>query len=78
MYKMADFMWYTYSFEGRMVVVLCGVLINSVGWVISLEYRKLDVWMPVQVGLFLWLISCTILFDDVTYSLYTCVVCVYE
>jgi len=25
---MADFMWYAYSFEGRMVVVLCGVLIN--------------------------------------------------
>ena len=78
MYKMADFMWYTYSFEGRMVVVLCGVLINSVGWVISLEYRKLDVWMPVQVGLFLWLISCTILFDDVIYALYTCVVHAYR
>jgi len=30
------------SFEGQMVV-LCGVLINSVGWVISLDYRKLGV-----------------------------------
>jgi len=30
--------------------VLCGVLINSVGWVVSLDYRKLGVWMPVQVG----------------------------
>ena len=27
---------------------------------------------------FLWLSSCTILFDDVTYSLCTCVVCVYR
>jgi len=34
-------MWYTYSFEGRMVVVLCGVLINGVGRVVSLDYRKL-------------------------------------
>jgi hypothetical protein len=53
MYKMADFMWYTYSFEGRMVIVLCGVLINSVGWVVFLDYRKLGVWMPVQVGFFM-------------------------
>jgi len=60
-----------------MVVLLCGVLINSVGWVVSLDYRKLGVWMPVQVG-FLWLVSCTILFDDVTYSIYMCVVCVYR
>jgi len=41
MYKMADLMWYTYSFEGRMVVMLCGVLINGVGRVVSLDYRKL-------------------------------------
>jgi len=74
---MADFMWYTYSFEGRVFVVLCGVLINSVGWVVSLDYRKLGVWMPVQVG-FLRHVSCTILFVEVTYSLYTCVVCVYR
>jgi len=40
---MADFMWYTYSFEGRIVVVWCGVLIKSVGWVVSLDYRKLCV-----------------------------------
>ena len=40
-YKTADIMWYTYSFEGRMVVVLCGVLINGVGWVVFLDYRKL-------------------------------------
>jgi len=49
---MADFMWYTYSFEGRIVVVWCGVLIKSVGWVVSLDYRKLCVLMPVEVGFF--------------------------
>jgi len=49
MYKMADFMWYTYSFEGWMVIVLCGVLINSIGWVVSLDYQKLGVEMLVQV-----------------------------
>ena len=43
MYKMADLMWYTYNFEGQMVVVLCGVLINGVGRVVSLDYRKLGV-----------------------------------
>ena len=37
-YKVADYMRYTYSSEGRMVVVLCGV-----GWVVSLDYRKLCV-----------------------------------
>jgi len=41
MYKMADLIWYTYGFEGRMVVVLCGVLINGVGRVVSLDNRKL-------------------------------------
>ena len=34
-------LWYTYGFEGRMAVVLCGVLINGVGRVVSLDYRKL-------------------------------------
>jgi len=34
-----------------MAVVLCGVLINGVGLVVSLDYRKLGVQMPVQVGL---------------------------
>jgi len=43
MYKMAVIMWYNYSFVGRMVVVLCGVLINGVGRVVSLDYRKLGV-----------------------------------
>jgi len=38
---MADYMQYTYSSEGQMVGVLCGVWINSVDWVISLGYRKL-------------------------------------
>ena len=41
MYKVADYMRYTYSSEGRMVSVLCGVWINSVSWVVSLDYRKL-------------------------------------
>jgi len=39
MYKMADIVWYTYSFEGRIVVVLCGVLMALAG----LSYRKLGV-----------------------------------
>jgi len=59
-----------------MVVVLCGVWINSIGWVVSLNYRKLGVYMQEQVGF--WLGSCTILFGDVTYSLCMCVVCVYR
>jgi len=50
MYKMADFTWYTCRFEYGMAFVLCGVLINCVGWVVSQDYRKLGVWMPVQVG----------------------------
>ena len=45
-------MWYTYSFEGLMVIVLCGVLTDSFGWVVFLDYRKLGVWMPVLVGFF--------------------------
>ena len=59
-----------------MVVVLCGVWINSAGWVVSLDYRK-----PVcrcRRRWVLWLGSCTILFDDVTYSLCTCLVSVYR
>ena len=75
MYKMADLMWYTYNFEGRMVVVLCGVLMVLAGlspwitesWVCRCRHR----WV-------LWLGSYNILFDDVTYSLCTCVVCVYR
>jgi len=43
MYKVADYTQYTYSSEGRMHVVLCGVWINSIGWVVSLDYRKLGV-----------------------------------
>jgi len=43
MYKMTDIMWYTYSFKGRMVVVLCGVLINGIGWAVSLDYQELGV-----------------------------------
>jgi len=39
-----------------MVVVLCGVWINSVGWVVSLDYRKLGVWMQAQVGLMAWFV----------------------
>ena len=74
---MTDYMRYTYSSEGRMVVVLCGVWINSVGWVVSLDYRKPVCRCRRRWG-FLWLGSCTILFDDVTYSLCTCVVCVYR
>jgi len=38
MYKVAVYMRYTYISEGRMVVVLSGVWINSVGWVVSLDY----------------------------------------
>ena len=33
-----------------MVVVLCGVRINSFGWVISLDYQMLGVYMQAQVG----------------------------
>jgi len=33
-----------------MVVVLCGVWINSVGWVVSPDYRSLGVYMQAQVG----------------------------
>jgi len=34
-----------------MVIVLCGVLINGVGLVVSLDYRKTGC-VPVQVGLY--------------------------
>ena len=55
-----------------MVVVLCSVLINGVGLVVSLDYRKTGCVDAGASGV-IWLISCTILNADVTYTLYTCV-----
>jgi len=40
-----------YGFEARMAVVLCGVLNNGVGRVLSLDYRKLGMQIPVRVEL---------------------------
>jgi len=43
-----------------MVVVLCGVCINSIGWVVSLDYRKLGVWMQTQVGFMARFVHCPV------------------
>jgi len=48
------------------------VLINSIGWVVFLDYRKLGVWMPVQVGFFMhYLVGWCHIF-----TLYVCCMCV--
>ena len=57
--------------EGWMVVVLCGVLINGVGLVVSLDYRKTGC-VDGGAGGVIWLVLCTILYAVVTYTLYTC------
>jgi len=71
-----------YSSEARMVGVLCAVccvvcgliaLAGSSPWIT--ESWCVDAGAG---GFILRLGSCTILFDDVTYSLCTCVVCVYR
>jgi len=55
-----------------MVVVLCGVLINGVGLVVSLAYRKTGC-VDGGAGGVIRLVLCTILYAVVTYTLYTCV-----
>jgi len=53
-----------------MVVVLCGVLINGVGLVVFLDYRKTGC-VDAGAGGVIRLVSCTILYAVVTYTLYT-------
>ena len=67
-------MRYTYSSEGRMVVVLCGLiaLVGSSPWITESWVCRCRRRRVVCFG------SCTVLFDDVTYSLCTWVVCVYR
>jgi len=71
-------------------LIICGILTDlRVGWsccvvrgLIALALSSpwiTESWcVDAGAGVFLWLGSCIILFDDVTYSLCTCVVCVYH